>query len=104
MTSSPRLETQFDSRGDQQVIVREWRAEQLRRLGVPPARATSFADRVDRHAVAGLVDRGYPPRRRSRSSTEDLVMERRHMAHRSALDPAGRGSLRPGHPVPVPGP
>jgi hypothetical protein len=60
MTSSPRLETSFDSRGDQR-IVREWREERLRRLGVPPAHAALFADRVDWHAIADLVARGCPP-------------------------------------------
>jgi hypothetical protein len=58
MTSSPRLETEFDPRRGQELIVREWRAEQLRRLDVPPAHATLFADLVDWHAIAG---RGCPP-------------------------------------------
>jgi class 3 adenylate cyclase len=61
MTSSPRLETEFDSRRDQKLLVREWRAEQLRRLGVPPAHAALFADLVDWHAIADLVARGCPP-------------------------------------------
>jgi hypothetical protein len=47
MTSSPRLETECDSRTDKKLLVREWRAEQLRRLGVPPAHAALFADLVD---------------------------------------------------------
>jgi hypothetical protein len=61
MTWSSRLETEFDSHRNQQVIVREWRAEQLRRLGVPPAHASLFADLVDWHAIAALVARGCPP-------------------------------------------
>jgi hypothetical protein len=61
MTSSPKLETGFDPRRDEQVIVREWRAEQLRRLGVPSAHAALFADLVDWHAIADLVARGCPP-------------------------------------------
>jgi hypothetical protein len=61
MTSSPRLETEFDSRRDQKLLVREWRAEQLRRLGVPPAHAALFADLVDWHAIADLVAHGCPP-------------------------------------------
>jgi len=61
MTSSPRLETEFDSRRDQQGIVHEWRAEQLRRLGVPAAHAALYADRVSWHAIADLVARGCPP-------------------------------------------
>jgi hypothetical protein len=43
------------------VIVREWRAEQLRRLGDPPGHAVLFADRVDWHAIAELVAHGCPP-------------------------------------------
>jgi hypothetical protein len=61
MTSSPRFETELDSRRDQQLLVREWRAEQLRRVGVPPAHAALFADLVDWHAIADLVARGCPP-------------------------------------------
>jgi hypothetical protein len=61
MTSSPRLVTLPDSRRDEQVIVREWRAEQLRRLGVPPAHAVLLADRVSRHAIADLVASGARP-------------------------------------------
>jgi hypothetical protein len=62
MTSSGKLlETTFDPRREQQRIVHEWRAERLRRLGVPPAHAVLFADRVDWHAVADLVARGCPP-------------------------------------------
>jgi hypothetical protein len=61
MTSSPTLETEFDSRRDQQGIVREWRTERLRQLGVPAAHAVLFADLVDWHAIAALVARGCPP-------------------------------------------
>jgi hypothetical protein len=61
MTSSPRPETEFDSHTDQQLLVRDWRAEQLRRLGVLPAHAALFADLVDWHAIADLVARGCPP-------------------------------------------
>jgi hypothetical protein len=58
MTSSPSLGTTSDSRRDEQVRVRDRRAEQLRRLGVPPAHAVLFADRVSWHAIAGLLARG----------------------------------------------
>jgi hypothetical protein len=61
MTSSPRPVTLPDPRRDEQVIVREWRAEQLRRPAVPPAHAVLFADRVDWHAIADLVARGCLP-------------------------------------------
>jgi hypothetical protein len=41
--------------------VREWRADQLSRLGVPRLLARAFADDVDWHEVADLVARGCPP-------------------------------------------
>jgi hypothetical protein len=41
--------------------VRAWRAEQLWRLGLPQRLADTFADVVDWHALAGLVERGCPP-------------------------------------------
>lgn len=39
----------------------DWRAGQLKRLGVPGALAESVADRLDWHQVAALVGRGCPP-------------------------------------------
>jgi hypothetical protein len=61
MTSSPRLETSFDSRRDEQRIVRERREERLRRLGVLPARAALLVHRVDRHAIVDPVAGRWPP-------------------------------------------
>ena len=46
---------------DERLLVHAWRAEQLRRLGVPQALAEAFADRVDWHALAELVARGCMP-------------------------------------------
>jgi hypothetical protein len=40
--------------------VRAWRAEQLRRLGLTHALADTFADLVDWHALAALIERGCP--------------------------------------------
>ena len=42
------------------LVVREWRAEQLRRLGLPPMLAETFADDVDWHALSALIERGCP--------------------------------------------
>jgi hypothetical protein len=42
--------------------VHDWRAEQLRRLGVPATLAEIYADQIDWHQVARLVRRGCPPR------------------------------------------
>jgi hypothetical protein len=42
-------------------LVREWRSEQLRRLGLPRVLAERFADLVDWHALAALIERGCSP-------------------------------------------
>ena len=47
--------------GEDALLVREWRAEQLRRLGVARHVADAFADFVDWHELAKLVARGCPP-------------------------------------------
>lgn len=46
----------------EELLVHEWRAEQLLRLGLPGILAEAFADIVDWHALAALVERGCPPR------------------------------------------
>jgi hypothetical protein len=43
------------------LLVHNWRAGQLKRLGVPVALAEAVADRLDWHQVAALVGRGCPP-------------------------------------------
>jgi hypothetical protein len=55
------LETKITPSNEQELLVHEWRAERLRRLGVPYAYAEVFADLVDWHMVAELVARGCPP-------------------------------------------
>ena len=47
---------------DEQSIVHEWRVRQLTRLGIPETLAGVVAAHVDWHQVAGLVQRGCPPR------------------------------------------
>ena len=42
------------------LAVHAWRAEQLRRLGVPAVIADTFADVVDWHALFALMERGCP--------------------------------------------
>jgi hypothetical protein len=46
---------------DEDVLVHEWRREQLQCQGVPKILADSFADVVDWHQIADLVGRGCPP-------------------------------------------
>jgi hypothetical protein len=43
------------------LLVHNWRAGQLKRLGVPEPLAEAAADRLDWHQVAALVARGCPP-------------------------------------------
>ena len=45
----------------EEQLVRSWRAEQLRRLGLGSVIADAFADRVDWHALADLIERGCSP-------------------------------------------
>jgi hypothetical protein len=42
-------------------LVREWRTLQLQRLGFSQVIASRFAEVVDWHEVAALVERGCPP-------------------------------------------
>ena len=42
--------------------VHNWRVSQLKRLGIPGPLAETYADRIDWHQVARLVQRGCPPR------------------------------------------
>ena len=42
-------------------LTHAWRTEQLRRLGLHALVAEAFADVVDWHALAELVERGCPP-------------------------------------------
>jgi hypothetical protein len=46
---------------DEELVIHAWRAEQLRRLGLPRALAETFAGLVDWHEIAALVARGCPP-------------------------------------------
>jgi class 3 adenylate cyclase len=59
-TSELDLELELDQSTEER-LVREWRAEQLRRLGLPRLMAYAFADIVDWHDLAALVRRGCPP-------------------------------------------
>ena len=55
------LDLAEDAAGDEDEMVRAWREEQLRRLGLLPVLARTFADHVDWHDIASLVRRGCPP-------------------------------------------
>lgn len=51
---------ELDHKDREKRRVRDWQVEQLRRLGLPFVLADSYADRLDWHALANLVDRGCP--------------------------------------------
>lgn len=59
---SPLFTTDHEAAGHTEPRVHEWRAAQLRRLGIPDALADTYADHVDWHQIARLVQRGCPPR------------------------------------------
>lgn len=46
---------------EEELLVHAWRTEQLRRLGLHRILAEIFADLVDWHALAELVEHGCPP-------------------------------------------
>ena len=49
------------SDSEEELLVHAWRTEQLRRLGLHSILAETFADLVDWHALAALVERGCSP-------------------------------------------
>lgn len=54
-------ELDFDELPDEEIIVHEWRSQQLRRPGIPWALADKFAAVVDWREIAALVERGCSP-------------------------------------------
>ena len=47
--------------GGETLLVHNWRVARLTRLGIPRALAEVYADRLDWHQVARLVQHGCPP-------------------------------------------
>jgi hypothetical protein len=45
---------------EDELAVHNWRVSQLKRFGIPEALAEVYADRLDWHQVAHLVQRGCP--------------------------------------------
>jgi hypothetical protein len=48
--------------GHDDLLVHDWRVSRLTRLGVPGALAEVYADHLDWHQIAQLVQRGCPVR------------------------------------------
>jgi hypothetical protein len=51
-----------DATDHDRLLVHDWRVSQLTRLGIPGPLAEVYADRIDWHQIARLVQRGCPPR------------------------------------------
>jgi hypothetical protein len=54
--------TTYQAGDGEELLVHSWRVDRLTRLGVPGSLAEVYADRIDWHKVARLVQRGCPPR------------------------------------------
>jgi hypothetical protein len=57
----PTFTDDLDGESDDELLVHAWRSEQLGRLGLSRLLAEAFADLVDWHALAKLVERGCSP-------------------------------------------
>jgi hypothetical protein len=57
-----RLIAGYEAISQDDMLVHNWRVAQLTRLGLPGGLAEIYADRIDWHQVARLVDRGCPAR------------------------------------------
>ena len=54
--------TTYQVDNSEELLVHNWRVDRLTRLGLPGSLAEVYADRLDWHQVARLVQRGCPPR------------------------------------------
>ena len=54
--------TSWQAMDREQQLVHDWRVSQLTRLGIPAPLAEVYADRIDWHQIACLVQRGCPTR------------------------------------------
>jgi hypothetical protein len=54
--------TDHEAIGHDDLLVHSWRAARLIRLGLPHPLAEVYADRLDWHQIAQLVQRGCPVR------------------------------------------
>ena len=60
MNTAPTHDHDLDEQSGEALLIRAWRSEQLRSLGLPPNIADAFADSVDWHDLAALLTRGCP--------------------------------------------
>jgi hypothetical protein len=62
LSESGSIMTTYQTGDGEELLVHNWRVDRLTRLGVPGSLAEVYADRLDWHQVARLVQRGCPPR------------------------------------------
>ena len=55
------LYTDHEAINHDERLVHNWRVSQLKRLGISEMLAEIYADRIDWHQIARLVQRGCPP-------------------------------------------
>jgi hypothetical protein len=51
-----------DAAEEEELLVHEWRVARLAQFGIPQSLAEVYADHIDWHQIARLVQRGCPPR------------------------------------------
>jgi hypothetical protein len=54
--------TGHEAIGHADLLVHKWRVSRLTRLGIPEPLAEAYADRLDWHEIAQLIQRGCPAR------------------------------------------
>lgn len=65
-----------DAISREESAVHTWRVSQLRRLGLPGLLAEIYADRIDWHQVARLVQRGWPLQMPRETGTHQAAVRR----------------------------
>jgi hypothetical protein len=51
-----------DAAEEEEQLVHDWRVARLAQFGIPHSLAEVYADHIDWHQIARLVQRGCPPR------------------------------------------
>jgi hypothetical protein len=58
LTTTTTTTGDHDTAADEDRLIHEWRARQLERLGLPRVLAHIWADQIDWHEIAALLERG----------------------------------------------
>jgi hypothetical protein len=57
-----RVMTSREAAAGEELLVHDWRVVRLAQFGIPQSLAEVYADHIDWHQIARLVQRGCPPR------------------------------------------